>query len=490
LGRKQIKPVASDLKNKFLYQLALSVTQLLFPLLSYPYVSRILGPEGMGQVNYVDFTAQLFILLAAFGIPYHGIREIAKARDDAEKRSRIIKELVSIHLLLTLISVVGFILFTFRHWNEGSTLYLLAIISILSNALTCEWYFQGMEDFRFISIRSIIIRLIALAAVFILVQSHGDTAFYYGILIGSTVLITLLNVYKLLKDNRFAKGRLQLLPHLKPLWYLFLTSSIVSLYIYFDTVLLGRLASQVSVGYYSTSLKIVRLCLVVAVSLTTIIMPRFSYLAASGQQEEMKRYLHKLFNFIVTISVPMGAGLMLLAPEIIRVFAGNKFDASVVVLQLLAFIPLLIGLSNIFGVQVLLSMGQERKLLYSVIIGSVVSITLNLVLIPIMSERGAAIANLSAETMVLIATAFFARKIIPLQPDWKLVTGSVVLSLLFIPLVWLTRYFIADPLIILVTVIPICTGVYLILQKILFRNQLVTDIIHFFTQLIARYGRI
>jgi O-antigen/teichoic acid export membrane protein len=119
-----------------------------------------------------------------------------------------------------------------------------------------------------------------------------------------------------------------------------------------------------------------------------------------------------------------------------------------------------------------------------------VSITLNLVLIPIMSERGAAIANLSAETMVLIATAFFARKIIPLQPDWKLVTGSVVLSLLFIPLVWLTRYFIADPLIILVTVIPICTGVYLILQKILFRNQLVTDIIHFFTQLIARYGRI
>lgn len=468
--------MAHELKNKFAYQAVTSVTQILLPLISYPYITRVLGPANLGKINYLDFLVQMFMIFAAFGVPFYGVREIARVRDDKNKRGLLIKELSVLLLFFGIAASCLFLIVVLPGWKDNWFIYLLGLANILLVTFSFEWYLQGMEAFRFIAVRSLLVRLSMLAAFFIAVKNSDDYPFYYAVFTAGFLVITVMNVSKVLKENSFIKQPLNYKQHLKPLWHFFLTSSAISIYIYFDTIILKQITqSNEAVGYYTLPLKIVKICQLALLSAGMVLLPRLSYLAGAADIEGIKKYLGKLFNLIITAGLPVCAGMYLSAPEIVEVIAGKKFSASVPVLQILSFLPLIIGLSNLFAFQVLVPFKEEKKFLTAVLAGSVISISLNFLLIPHLSEQGAAVTNMVTEIFITIITGIYAFKIVQYNFDMKIVLRSALCTLLFIPLVFFSRHVFAAPLIILLFNIFSCGAIYFSLQRFVFKNLFIKE---------------
>jgi O-antigen/teichoic acid export membrane protein len=477
--------LASELKNKFVYQIITSATQVLVPLVTYPYITRILGPDSLGRVNYVDFLAQVFTILAAFGIPFYAIREIAAARNDAPKRALLIKEMTLLQTIFSITATIGFVLFTFNSWPANPTLYLLATINIIVSSFSFDWYIQGMEEFKFAAARTILIRLAMIIALFLFVKTNNDYTLYFGIFTAAVLIISILNSYKLLTENHFAKQPLNLRQHVKPLWHFFLTSSAISIYVYFDTIILQHIThNEQAVGYYTTVLKMVKVFLVAIIAIGTVLIPRLSYLASTGDTNEIKKYLNKLLQFIIVAGLPVGAGLFILAPEIIETIAGEKFLPAVPLMRILAFLPLIIGLSNLFCFQTLVPFKQEKKFLLAAGTGCIVSVSLNFLLIPHFAEAGAAYACMATELVITVITGMQANKLIRFNARPVLILQTVFTTLLFIPAVLLCKSLVVSPLFILLTAIPACMLIYFVVQYCIFNNIVTREIKDYVTSLI------
>ncbi len=472
--------MAGELKNKFVYQLILSGTQVLLPLISYPYITRILGPVNLGKINYVDFLGQLFIIFAAFGIPVYAIREIAVVRNDVAKRTALIQEMLLLHSLFALLAAVIFISVTIGQWSLSPLLYTFALANILLSAYSFEWYLQGMEAFRFAAIRTIVVRIGMLAAFFLLIKNARDYPYYSGIFTAGFLLMAVINGYKVVRDNHFVKQPLQLRKHLRPLWHFFLTTSAISIYIYFDTILLQQLThNEQAVGYYTTIIKLVKICLVVLLAVGSVLMPRLSFLASTGNTAAIKTHLDKSLLFIVTLGIPICAGLYLLAPEIIAVIAGEAFLPAVPVMKILALLPLAIGLSNLFCFQTLIPFNKEKIFLRSVVIGGITSVALNILLIPYLAEQGAAWANIITEIIISLITGWYAYKIIQFSISPRVIVQTIITCLLFAPLILLCRSVFSSPLYILLAAISCCVVLFGVLQYFLFRNAAVRETMAF-----------
>jgi O-antigen/teichoic acid export membrane protein len=477
--------LAGELKNKFIYQLILSGSQVLLPLISYPYITRILGPVNLGKINYVDFLGQLFIIFAAFGIPFYAIREIAVVRNDAAKRALLIQEIVLLHSFFALLAAFIFILATVGQWSSSPLLYIFALANILLSAYSFEWYLQGMEAFRFAAIRTIVIRIGMLVAFFLLIKNARDYPYYSGVFTTGFLLMAVINGYKVVRDNHFVKQPLQLRKHLRPLWHFFLTTSAISIYIYFDTILLQQLThNEQAVGYYTTIIKLVKICLVVLLTVGSVLMPRLSFLASTGNTTAVKTHLDKSLLFIVTLGIPISAGLYLLAPEIIAVIAGEAFLPAVPVMKILALLPLAIGLSNLFCFQTLIPFNKEKIFLRAVIIGSIISVSLNILLIPHLAEKGAAWANIITEIIISVITGWYAYKIIRFAIPRQVIVQTIITCLFFLPLIVFCRLVFNSSLYILITAISGCVLLYGVVQYFLFRNAAVREIMTFVFQIL------
>jgi len=466
----------ASLKNKFVYQLLLSATQVLLPLATYPYITRILGPDNLGKVNYVDFLSQMLIVLASFGIPYYAVREISVVRNDAVKRAAFIREMLWLHGGFVLIAATAFGAATYQQWIFNPALYAFALINILVSTLTFEWYMQGTESFRYTAIRTVLLRTAMLVAFFTFIKNSEDYVLYFGIFTAGNLVLVGFNCYKVITENHFVKTPLQLKRHLRPLWHFFLTSSAISIYIYFDTIILQHLThDEQAVGYYTTTIKLVKVCLLVLVAIGTVLMPRLSFLAGEGDLVSIKKHLDKSLMFVVTLGLPISAGLYLLAPEIIAVIAGKAFMPAVQLMKILALLPLAIGLSNVFCFQTLVPFNKEKIFLAAAVTGCITSVSLNFLLIPQLSAAGAAWSNMVTEIIITVITGVYAYKIIRFQIPAAVIFQTVLICLLFIPVVILLRNVILNPLYLLPVAIISCVLLFLIMQYFIFKNGAVKE---------------
>lgn len=476
--------MGSELKNKFGYQVISSASQLLLPLVTYPYITRVLGPSGLGRINYVDFLAQVFILLSSFGIPYYAVREVAKARHDAVKRSELVTEMLILNLFFSVIATVIFSLLTFKGWSQNPGLYLLAGINILMNTFSFEWYLQATEAFSFSAARTVAVRFLMIIAFYLLVKQETDYTIYYGIFTAAVVILALLNSYRLLSENRLVFKGIHFKKHLKPLWHFFLTSSAISLYIYFDTIILQYLThDEQAVGYYTTVLKMVKIFLLLILSISTVLLPRLSWLANSGNMAEVNRHLNKMLQFIIVSAIPVSMGLLLLAPEIIVVISGDRFSPAVPLMRILAFLPLVIGLSNLFCYQTLVPFNKEKKFLAIAVIGCIASIGLNFFLIPRLGALGAAIAGLTTELVITIIAGWHAGRLVQFHYKMAMVPQTILSCLLFIPVIITCRYFSHSSFVVLFTAMPACVLIYFICQVVFFKNAMITETKNYFINL-------
>ena len=393
-----------SLKLNFVMNAILTMSSFIFPLISFPYVSRILLPEGTGKVSFATSLIAYFIMFAQLGIPTYGVRACARVRDDRQDLTRTAQELLIINLVMTAISYTALfaaLIFVPRLRQERA-LYLLVSLSMLFTTIGMEWLYKALEQYTYITVRSIAFKLVALVAMFALVHSREDYVIYGGITILASSASSIFNFFH---ARRFISlrpvGGYHFKPHLKAVAVFFAMACASTVYTNLDTVMLGFMTSDETVGYYNAAVRIKCILVSIVTSLGAVLLPRASYYVEHGQMEQFRKITRKALNFVFLAAVPMMLYFILFAKQGIFLLSGENYAGSVTPMQWIMPTLLFIGLSNVLGIQILVPLGRERVVLWSIIAGAVTDVVLNVLLIPRFGASGAAAATSVAELVVL-----------------------------------------------------------------------------------------
>ena len=394
-----------SLKLNFIMNIILTMSSFVFPLITFPYVSRILLPIGTGKVSFATSIITYFSMFAQLGIPTYGIRACAKVRDDRQKLSKVAQELLIINLVMSIFSyTVLFLGIVFvPRLNEEKNLYIILSFTIILTAIGMEWLYKALEQYTYITLRSIFFKFIALIAMFLLVHKQEDYVIYGGITIfaaSASNILNFINAHKYI-DLKFEK-KYDFSQHMKPIMIFFAMSCATTIYTNLDTVMLGFMTTNTDVGYYNAAVKIKVILVSIVTSLGTVLLPRASYYIEQGAMNEFRRITRKALNFVILIATPMMLYFIYFAREGIYFLSGRAYEGSIIPMQLIMPTVLFIGITNILGIQILVPMGQEKIVLYSEIVGAVVDVIINICLIPKYASAGAAIGTLIAEIAVFV----------------------------------------------------------------------------------------
>ena len=389
----------------FIMNVVLSMSAFIFPLITFPYVSRVLMPTGTGLVSFANSIIAYFALFAQLGIPTYGIRACAKVRDDKEKLSKVVQELLIINSIISVLVYIVFFasLMIVPKMRNNKTLFIVMSATILFNVIGIEWMYKALEQYTYIAIRSIIFKFIALILMFLLVRSKNDYVWYGVITIFAASASNILNFFNAHKYISLKPiGNYNFKQHLKAITIFFAMSCATTIYTNLDSAMIGFIKGVTENGYYSAAVKIKIVLVSVVTSLGTVLLPRASYYIENGLNDEFKRISNKAINFVFVIAVPMMIYFIIFAPESIFFLAGDAYSKSILPMQIIMPTLLFIGLTNIMGLQMLVPMGKEKYVMSSEIVGAVVDLILNASLIPIFGASGAAIGTVVAEFAVWI----------------------------------------------------------------------------------------
>ena len=394
-----------SIKKNFIMNVLLTMSGFIFPLITFPYVSRILLPEGTGKVQFATSVIAYFSLFAQLGIPTYGIRACAKVRDNREELTRTAHELLIINLVMNVIVYIALAiaLVTVPRLQKDRLLLVIVSLTIVLTSVGMEWLYKALEQYTYITVRSVVFKLIAVVAMFLLIHTKSDYVIYGGISIFAASASNILNLINAHKYIGFRPvGNYDFRRHLKPIGIFFAMACATTIYTNLDNVMLGFMTTDVDVGYYGAAVKIKGILVSVVTSLGAVLLPRATYYVEHGEMEEFRRITKKALNFVMLLAVPLSVFFILFAKEGILLLSGSEFEGSIVPMQVIMPTMLLIGITNILGIQILVPTGRERIVLHSVIAGAVIDIIINALLIPYMQSTGAAIGTVVAEAVVLL----------------------------------------------------------------------------------------
>lgn len=401
-----------SLTINFIMNIILTMSSFIFPLITFPYVSRILLPEGMGKVSFATSIISYFSMIAQLGIPTYGIRACARVRDNEEELSRTVHELFLINLIMS--AAAHMMLFVciihIPKFCQEKPLFMIISLTIAFNAIGMEWLYKALEQYTYITVRSIVFKAIALIAMFLFIHEEKDYVCYGGITILAASASNILNFINIRKYITLRSlGNYNLKRHMKAVIIFFAMSCAATIYTNLDTVMLGFMKSDGDVGYYNAAVKVKTILLGIVTSLGTVLLPRVSYYVENGFWDEFYRIAAKAIKFVLLIAVPICVYFILFAEETIRFLSGELYFYSIFPMQIIMPTLIFIGLTNIMGIQILVPTGKEKYVLYSEIIGAVVDLFMNAALIPEYAAVGAAIGTLAAEAAVWAAQLYFLR---------------------------------------------------------------------------------
>lgn len=387
-----------SVKLNYIYNLILTASNLLFPLITSPYISATLGATNIGKVNYAFAISNWLVLLASFGIPTYGIREIARNRNDKEKLSIAFWDLIIIKIIFTIliIGIYTVIIFSIPNFKAELTLYLVMIILIVLNIFTIDWFYQGIEEYGFITIRSIIFKIISIVLLFAIVKGKNDYVAYALITIFATAFNNILNYVHSKKYVTWTKHKVDFKKYLSELKVFFFSSLVISVYVQLDQVILGTLSGAKELAYYVRGRQVTNIGLSLTTALTTVLIPKAAYLY-DNNFEEYKRLLQTSINYIYLISLPCVVGILSLSKEIMYLFGGMEFVGGSLSLAILSILIFIIALGTWQFNQILLPMGEEKRGLHLQILAAIISLGLNFLLVPRLDSMGASIAAVLTE---------------------------------------------------------------------------------------------
>lgn len=397
------------LKQNIILNYINTLTSIIFPIITFPYAARILSPAGIGTVDFLDSIINYIILFTNLGIPFYGIKEIAKFRDNIKLRNKKTIELLCLNIILAICGyIVVYIISVYSaKVNKNIDIFYILSLAIFFNAIGAQWFYQAIEDFKFITIRAVIIRIVFMVYLFLFVRTSADVIFYAIFLVGSTVsnyLINFIHLRKFLLGTKIRLKELNIRQHLTPTLKVFFMFVFVSVYLYLNTILLGFLQDDKSVGYYAAGIKIIRVINTLVTSVGAVVVPRCSNLLHSNNQEDFNNLITKSYHFMMAMSLPISAILILLATPITTILCGKEFSNSISVLIITSPTVIFVTLSNIIGMQILFPMNKEKIIILATGIASFVNILVNIILVPLIAEKGAAYAIALAELSIFIST--------------------------------------------------------------------------------------
>ena len=411
--------MAQSVKVNYILNLINTGTQMLFPLITFPYVCRVIEADGIGQINFYQSIISYISLFTCLGIPMYAIREIARDRSDVVQMNRTAMEILLLHSMLTLVgyAIVAILCLTVPQIQVNIPLFLILSLTIFFTAIGCEWFYQGIEDFKYITIRGLIIKTVSVVLLFIFVKSKTDLLYYgcytvFGVLGGN--IFNFFRLRKYIHRENIIFSELHIKRHVKPVLKVFSFSVVTSIYLQLNTVLLGFLKNALAVGYFAAATKVMQMLLTMSACLGSVMMPRASHLIAENKEDEFNRLIQKSYDFTLAIALPMTIGLIFCAPSLITALCGVKFEHSILPSQIIAPIILMVAISNVFGIQVLFPKGKINIVTFCCCIGAVADLILNLCLIPFFSYIGTSIAYLGAEVATTVSMYFIGRKYIPI----------------------------------------------------------------------------
>lgn len=411
------------IKN-YIYNTLYQILIIVAPLITTPYVSRVLGVTNIGIYQYSQSIASYFVLLAAVGTTLYGQREIAYLHDKPLERSLAFWEIEIFRIITTLICTALFIAI-FCTQGAYPQIYLILALEVIATAFDISWLFMGMEDFKLTVIRNTIIKLLGITCVFIFVKGKEDLGIYTlcvtaPLLIGNLSLWISLNKYLERTNVSFTKLLVGIKERLKPILIFFLPQVAMDVYLLLDKTMLGIFGTSIDqVGYYSQGQKIVKLVLTIVTSLGVVMLPAMSAYYAKGNVDGIKRSIKTAFRFIYMLSFPLWFGLCAIAPRFVPIFYGEGYDPVSNLIIIISPILVIIATSNVIGRQYLLPTNQQKAFTLSIIVGAVVNFVLNIVMIQYWDAIGASIATVIAELAVTVVQCWYVRSQLDLLECFK-----------------------------------------------------------------------
>lgn len=416
-----------SLAKNSIYNIIYTVVNILFPFATSIYVSRILLPAGVGKVASAQNIVSYFVTLAALGLPTYGVREFAKIRENKQKKNKLFTELFLINVMSTTTAVVGFLVLLF--FNNGFhgewALYFACGLAIAFNYLNIDWMYQGLEEYGYITGRSLFIKIISLVLLFLFVKTRDDYVKYALLTSVATGGNYIFNVLHAKKFVSFDFSNIQLKKHLKPVGFIACIIFLSSIYNKIDVTMLNMMATDETVGYYTYAQKTINIVLTMTNAITAALLPRLSFYY-ENDRDGFYRLLDKGFQVLCLLAFPMAAGIAFVAPQIVELLYGTAFMPAAFTIRLMGPLILIKGFGDLFCYQLIYSTKNEKIILPASAAASAINIVMNSLLIPSLLHNGAAIASVFSELVTNAVQFIYIRKKIKFSVNFKAFVTALV----------------------------------------------------------------
>lgn len=466
-----------SLKKNIVYSSLLTVAGYVFPLMTFPYVTRVLGVENLGICNFVNSAIEYFCVFSLLGVNTIGIREIAKVKGDKDKVSRVFSSILCLNLITTIISI--FVLFLLINvvpkFNEYREMMYIGAGKILFNSLLIEWLYKGFEDFEYITKRSIFVRCLFVISIFLLVRTPDDYKLYFLLTVMGFVVNASINLVYSRHYVRFSFKNLLFKPYIVPLVTLGAHRILTSMYISFNVTFLGISSGEIEVGYYTTAIKLYAVIISLFSAFTGVMLPRMSSILASDNVSEFKRLTNKSIDALLAFSIPLIVITEMYAPQIIRVIAGEGYEGAIFPMRLIMPLMLLIGYEQIIISQMLVPMKKDRAILINSFAGASVALILNFIIVPLMASVGSAIVWIASEFAVAISAQYFINKYIGYKVPIKKISYRIISTIPIIVICYMMTLCISNSYVLMILGSVLVIFYYLVYESIIMKNELVVS---------------
>ena len=421
-----------SITKNYIYNMVYQVLTLILPLITTPYLSRVLGAEGIGIYGYTYAIVTYFILFGSLGVALYGQREIAYAQENVEARKKVFIEIIIFRFVTVFIASI-FYFFIFVNGAKYQIYYRILLLELIAAGFDISWFFQGMEEFKRTVTRNVLVRICSVTLVFLLVKTREDLA-KFTLIYSLADLIGNMSLWLYLP--RYLKGvkvkNINVLKHLPQIVLLFIPQIANQIYKILDTTMIGKIVeNKTETGYYEQAQKVIRLLLTIVTSLGVVMIPRMASTYASGDKEKIKNYLKMSFKFVFFLAFPIMLGIISISSSFVPIFFGKGYDKVIILINIISPILILMGMGNVLGTQYLLPTKKQKEYTISVTIGVVVNFILNYILIHLYESVGASIATVLSELVVVIAQYQYIKKEINfnnlVELGWKYLVSGIIM---------------------------------------------------------------
>lgn len=401
-----------SLTKNSIYYLIYNVLNVLFPFITGIYVSRVLLPDTIGQVTYAQNIVQYFVIIAFLGIPTYGMREIAKARVEKGKLDKLFSELFIINFISTTVCLLAYLILIFSVplFRENIELYLIVGLLLLLNYFNISWLYDGLEEFKFTSLRNIIFKAVSFFFLILFVRSQNDILIYACVHVVGTAGNYIINMLRCGSFVHFSFHGLSFKRHLKPIAFLVVVNLAIEIYTLIDVTMLGIFCTNEEVTFYSYASRIQKIFLSIVNSFTMVVVPRLSLLYKEKKLEEFNLLLSNTLKTVIMFAVPIIIGVFFVADIAIVILYGEVYIAAANILKILSVLLFISPIGYLLGSRVMLVTGNEKKMVIAVGTGALINVVCNIIFIQLYHGLGAAIASLISEIIVMVIYVIFGKK--------------------------------------------------------------------------------